>query len=285
MRKIIAVIVALACCVNADKVFLLSGQSNMGGEGYAPDVLANFKDIDNVKIYSANSGGAGSWYSPLTLGCCGNIAGKQFGPEIGMAKHFKKKFPGEQIYFIKVAYSATCLSCPKSAQYLQGPWLDVSSFTWTWFVQQYTNAIKTSPIKISKIDGIFWMQGEGDGGSYQTAISYASNLSLFAQRMRQLVGDQNTPFIFGQIQNWTKQWPYGEIVQAQQLLASNQIPNSKLVMRSSDLPTWDIDPTSGGQDPFHYNTVGQLELGRVFGIAASSALPAEIVASVVSFPR
>lgn len=294
MKKLIAILLALASASHAAKSFVLAGQSNMGGEGFAPHLVDLANKVGGVQVYFNPINPPGYWIMNPATEFSGNTPNLQFGPEIGIATFLKKRYPGETIYLIKLAWPATCLGCSPATTPWPGTWLDENSRLWQWFKEGFENAKSTNPNLPAKIDGIFWMQGEGDASELAASYNYAANLSTFVSRIRSYTNSPNAPFIFGQIQNWNMVWgSCGNIVQSQQLLAETLIPNSKLIRQSSDLPVWTNspmsasipDPADGKEDPYHYNTQGQLMLGRAFGIAASSAMPSEFLPGTISILR
>ena len=112
--------------------------------------------------------------------------------------------------------------------------------------------------KNEKLMAILWMQGEADAKYPAAAKQYAGNLSRFVNKLRAELKSPNVPFIMGTVNPPQKFFPATAIVQQAQKIAARSIRNLRLV-RTNDLPK--------RNDHLHYNTQGQLELGKRFAQA------------------
>lgn len=325
-------ICGVAC---ADRVYLMIGQSNMSGLGSYADLadpnstLRSYSaPLERVSIYQMPGFGVGRCESPLVPGRNGNmvtsevilgsqISKSQFGPEVSLGKFLMARFPKERIHLIKVNFSGTCLSegtgsCSTDGV---GVWNDPNSAIYQALVRIWTSATQENQIMKScagfpvlKLDGIFWMQGEGDGTDQGAAPKYAVSLGQFVAKIRAITGSPNAKFVFGMIQNrsgsWysgaynSPIWQYGDVIQAQQRLAEQVIQNSRLVLRSADLSVWtprfdwstdwksqtcDLkNPVTMNCDAAHYDSRGQIILGELFGNAMAGMPPSRSVPA--SFP-
>ena len=112
--------------------------------------------------------------------------------------------------------------------------------------------------------GMMWMQGERDSVFAFMAESYERNLTDFVSAVRRDTGNENLPFIIGQIaprvyrlEEGQFQHAYRHVVQEAQRAVASSNRWVELV-KSMDLPQ---------SDNLHFDTGGQLELGRRFAEA------------------
>ena len=227
-------------------VFILAGQSNMVGQGNARELAPAYRRPPrNVEFYY------NGYRAPLNRF-------KHFGPEIGFAHEISRHFPRAKIKLIKFAVGGTSL------------------FAWhpNWSATKarttrnasagplFKKLIKTAKIGFngskSTLAGILWMQGEADAKYPIAARQYAGNLSHFVNALRSKLRSPNAPFIMGSINPPRNLFPATPIVQKAQKLAARRIRNLKLI------ETGDLQKRN---DHLHYNTNGQLELGKRFARA------------------
>ena len=227
-------------------IFILAGQSNMVGQGNARELASTYRrPPSNVEFYY------NGYIAPLNRF-------KHFGPEIGFAHEISRHFPRTKIKLIKFAVGGTSLfawdpnwsaaRARKTRNASAGP--------------LFKKLIKTAKIsfndKNSKLAGILWMQGEADAKYPFAAQQYAGNLQRFVNSLRSKLRSPNSLFIMGSINPPQRLFPSTPIVQRAQRLASRRIRNLKLI-KTSDLQK--------RNDHLHYNTNGQLELGKRFARA------------------
>lgn len=227
-------------------VFILAGQSNMVGQGTASELPPAYRRVPrNVEFYY------NGYKTPLNRF-------KHFGPEIGFAHELSRYFPHDKIKLIKFAVGGTSL------------------FAWdpTWNATKahstrnasagplFKKLIQTVNIqfdgKNSKLAGILWMQGETDAKYLTAANQYAGNLNRFVNALRSKLYSPNSPFIMGSVNPPLNLFPSTLIVQKAQKLSARRIRNLRLV-KTEDL--------GKRNDHLHYNTAGQLELGKRFARA------------------
>jgi hypothetical protein len=273
------------------KVFILSGQSNMGGHGYVEELpgydLAHGTHYQNsfsmVEIHYAFDGLS-------TIQSFDNLTPGQFqvtfGPELGIAKTLLNYYNGEKLIFVKINWGGTIL---------KEHWIDNAIHSipagniglFTWYKARITEAL--NKIKASKGDsgytlcGIFWMQGESDGFYPDYASTYGNNLNIFVtQKLRPLFTQNNykitylngeLPFVYGKIHNRLNAdgnylIPYGSDVQSQQTIAQKLIPCVRCTDGTKKASVW---PTyienEGSKHPIHYNTSGAIAAGEALGSA------------------
>jgi hypothetical protein len=282
------------------KVFILSGQSNMSGFGRIMDIASNDSFIGYremypmIKFFLASDGGELTYSDSLKPGASGyqdvgGISGNNtFGPELGIAKMLSNKFPNDSMAFLKIPWGGTILE----PNWLNDqPFPGASIHVYSWFIsklKEALNRLSQSP-QGYEIQGIIWMQGEGDATDSGMAARYSKNLHDFVEsKLRPDLGQYPAhlingvvPFIYGRIHNqktplspsdnsaFVKQWPFGDCVQQQQLLAQNEIPCVRCSDTSLIATVWPLglpDAPFGFGSP-HYNTQGALRVGEGLGKA------------------
>ena len=221
----------------AAPLFILAGQSNMGGYGDDSELPPGLSETQNAQIWVN-----GVW-QPVTPGY-GAIPG-YFGPELMLAT----ELPGA--YFVKVAQGATSLA------------VDWNPGTGAWYsqlIQQATAARAT--MDNPTIPCLFWMQGEQDARHEDMANAYGANLLNFAKRIRADLGIPDLPIVFGRIKG-PFDAPWRDTVRAQMAWATTVDLLLKMI-DTDDLPL--------RSDNLHYDTRGQIMLGERFAQEYSSIL-------------
>ncbi|MCS3531999.1 sialate O-acetylesterase [Chryseobacterium sp. JUb7] len=270
------------------RVFILAGQSNMNGFGYnkdLPDDLKNFKD---VYIFQGNSvpdgeanGGAGQWDVLKPGHGTGfktdgktNTLSDRFGLELSFAKRIKELFPNDKIAFIKYAREGTSIDSLAAANF--GCW--DADFNGKNGINQYDHFLKTVKNALAESDidrngkkdeiipsGILWMQGESDAGyTEEVADHYYNHLKTLMNQMRAALLTDDLPVVIGKISDSGKNekgkvWPMGELVQFAQEKFVKDDKNAAII-RSTVKYNY-------GNDPWHYDSAGYIDLGRNFAEA------------------
>ncbi len=226
-------------------LFILAGQSNMVGQGTASKLPPAYRRVPgNVKYYY------NGYLTPLNRF-------RHFGPEIGFAHEISKHFPHDTIKLIKFAVGGTSL-------FAWDPQWNPSKASTTRNASAgplFKKLLKTVKIQFkgdTKLAGVLWMQGEADAKYPTAARQYAGNLNRFVTALRHELHTPNALFIMGSVNPPARLFPATEIVQQAQKSAITRIRNIRLVR------TDDLDKRN---DHLHYNTEGQLELGKRFARA------------------
>ncbi len=231
-------------------VFILAGQSNMAGQGNTSELPPAYRrPPKNVSFYY------NGYKAPLDRFA-------HFGPEIGFAHEISKRFPHSKIKLIKFAVGGTSLLA----------WAPNWSAAKARITRNasagplFKKLIKTADInfngKNAKLAGILWMQGETDAKYPVVAKQYTKNLNDFIHSLRLELNTPNALFIMGSVNPPRNLFPATAIVQQAQKNAAAHIRNLRLV-NTQDLPK--------RNDHLHYNTEGQLELGKRFARAYLSS--------------
>jgi hypothetical protein len=269
------------------RVFVLAGQSNMNGFGYNKDLPSNLRAFKDVYIFQGNSvadgeinGGIGYWDILKPGHGTGfksdgktNTLSDRFGLELTFAKKMQEFFPEDKIALIKYAREGTSIDSLAAGNF--GCW--DADFNGKRGVNQYDHFLTTlkNALKEKDIDkngradelimsGILWMQGEGDASyNEEIANNYYSHLKTLMNQMRAALLTDDLPVVIGKISDSGKNnsgrvWEMGELIQfAQEKFVKNDHHSS--IIRSTKNYSY-------GNDPWHYNSAGYIDLGEKFAI-------------------
>jgi hypothetical protein len=239
-----------ACAVGGDTleqprnlVFLLAGQSNMVGQGESAELTGQLSRPQRDINYWSDG------WVPLAPGH-GNSS-QEFGPELSFGRRIKDAFPNDSIYLIKYGHNGTALY--NDWRPTDGP--------------QYVKFMATAEAALAdlaasgveyELSGMLWMQGESDAKEGE-ALAYEQNLRNFIAHIRDVFGEPGLPFVIGRVLTY-----YGgdnggaEIVRAAQAKVAESTPGVSWFDTDSFSV---VDPV---ENPGHYGTQGQLEMGRAF---------------------
>ena len=234
----------------ASRVFLLAGQSNMNGLGVAAELEAPYnKPPAGVKIW--NKGG---WQD---LGPGIHTQSTMFGPEIAFGHAIRKAYPDDDIYLIKYAAGGTAL---------YNDWSPEDGPQYKQFMAVTRVALKNlrkAKIDVS-IDGMMWMQGESDAFEGK-GEAYEANLTAFIQHMREVLKAKKLPFVLARIRTHYDNPPGNNAMVRK---AQVKVAESMKSVAWFDTDKYDM------RDPGHYNTQGQIDLGKGFASHYSALVKA-----------
>ena len=106
-----------------------------------------------------------------------------------------------------------------------------------------------------------WMQGGRDAKDERMATAYSENLRNFIRKARQDFKNPDMVFVCGRSSAPPNRYPH--------------VNHVRKAQESVDLPLYawvDCDFIPMGEDRVHYNTVGQVQAGRLFADAAARLL-------------
>lgn len=267
------------------RLFVMAGQSNMNGFGYNKDLPSALKTFNGIFIFQGKSvadgepgGGIGKWevlkpghgHMFDTDGKANKLSAR-FGPELSFARKMQQFYPKDKIAIIKYAREGTSIDSLARGDF--GSW-DPYFFgkngisQYDHFLTTIKNALADSDIdKDGKKDnltpsGIIWMQGEGDASySEEIALKYETHIKVLINLMRAALRDADVPVVIGKISDSGKNetgrvWERGELVQyAQEQFVKND-RNAAIVRETKNY--------GYGEDPWHYNSAGYINLGERF---------------------
>lgn len=281
-RMLIAVVLVLVAVQRASaepsprklKVFILAGQSNMVGWGDSlklPDKLRN--GIDRVLMFENRK-----WQplKPFRKAMKNQekfgMTEFSFGPEIAFGHEMAKAWPDETIGIVKLAVGGTSIltwkpnwSKEDANRVGQGR---VGSL-YKKLIEKVEQARKSRDIEIV---GFIWVQGGGDMKNVSVAKEYLDNLKSLVAAVRKGTGVPDLPFLCGSIRRTDDPDDLSEVVPERiggpypailwvvkaQWEAQKAIPDTRtVILRDIEKHPMNV----------HYDTAGQLEVGKLFAEA------------------
>ncbi len=214
------------------RVYLMAGQSNMSGTASTQLLPPAYRHTpDNVVFYHKGQ--------RRPLGRYG-----RFGPEVSFAHQMSRRFPNDEHVIIKYAAGGSNIQ----------QWMPGNQF--------YRNMLREVRFSLqrrsSRVDAIFWMQGESDAQNSYRANHYGDRLSRFITSLRRDLRSPGSMFVIGQINPQGNGFPMVSLIQRKQQLVNSQVPNTLLVSSRG---------LGKSYDKVHYSAQGQVELGRRFANA------------------
>jgi autotransporter-associated beta strand protein len=189
-------------------VYLIAGQSNADGRGTNSDLtgaLAAYAGPQpGVKLYYVNpinSDPVNPTYNTgwttlapgyaVAPGFSGALPSARFGFEVSLGKALAAKDPERNVAIIKVTRGGTNL-------HTQWDPAGGDNFMWQTFANQVPQALAalTANGDTAGIQGMFWHQGESDGGN----PTFQSDLAGFIAACRTLAGKPDLPFAIGELE-------------------------------------------------------------------------------------
>lgn len=241
------------------RVFILAGQSNMAGNGVPTELPPQYQQQpDNVlmPIPRRRKG------SPLTELVPFAPATKRFGPEVGFAHAMAKAWPDSRNVLIKKAIGGTSALAWAPDWTRERAAITKNDRVGPLYQNLMTNQVQ--PIlqhygADAEIVGVLWAQGGRDGRYEEAAAEYEQNLAKIISAFRRDLKSPALPFVFAQTVDAPKRsFPYIEQVRAAQKRIAESVPYTAMVP---------IEGLSRKRDRVHFDTAGQLELGRRFAAA------------------
>ena len=248
-------------------IFVLAGESNMAGHGYFNELPDWLKvKPGNVDFYQY---GQLAHFSDQPLG--------RIGPEVAFSKYIAAYYPDRQISIIKYALGSTSLydwaknwnpilSRRMTQSLIRNSLYDVVHRQVGW------SHVLDKPG--SRISAFLWMQGERDAYFSQAENIYYSNLQKLIGDFRKDYHSPHAKFILGRINpprdehNHSGKLIMGHVTPQQ----STSRPAVKAIRRAQERINRQVretgiintDGLAKHDDQVHYNTRGQILLGRLF---------------------
>lgn len=250
------VVVLVTLCTNplcqgeTVKLFLLGGQSNMAGAGRKAEApKETLQPHPRVKMWN------GKQFVPFPTGPSKRGS---FGPEIGFARAMAAALPNETIYLVKHAVGGTSL---------HGDWDPKKGRLYAGFARKASAAVKALKAKGKTVNaaGMLWMQGEQDSKDSDNpgpAKAYEKNLRNLIATVRKAY-NLKMPFIIGRIHiTLLKAKPHRgkDFGQAGVVRAAM----GKVAETDKLVGMIDTDKLGLHKDNVHFNTAGQLKMGKDF---------------------
>jgi len=220
-------------------VFVLAGQSNMDGSGQAEELPDELKGLLADVLFTR------FWGTELKPLVPAKVC-KNFGPEVTfgveMAGHLKRP-----VGLIKLSSGGTSLEehWNPASQDKRGLYLRLTG---------YVTGIQAKQMNI-RIMGMLWMQGEADAKYHsKTVEQYREKLEALIDGCRKEFDAPDMPFVCGRVN------PPGAAY-------IKQVREAQETVKRKHYAWIDCDGLEKHEDKLHYNTKGQLELGRRFAQA------------------
>jgi hypothetical protein len=255
------------------KVFIMSGQSNMAGYGDSTKLSDELRE-GNERVLMFEGG---KW-QPLRPFKETNERMKErqgmmefsFGPEIGFGDEMAKAWPEETIGIVKAAWPATGIlawhpnwskeEADRTGDGEKGPLFKA-------LMKKVGEARASAECEIV---GFVWMQGGADMKDESLAKEYLSNLKALVEGVRKETGVPDLPFILGSYRpagtpddltgldpsklSELKRPGALYVLQAQYQAQKELAPAKMVALRNLETHPRNV----------HFNTAGQLELGKLF---------------------
>lgn len=261
------------------EVYLLGGQSNMQGLGQLKEVPAELpRSWKHIRFWNRTE------FAPLHFGQTQTSTRVgEFGPEYGLALGLAE--PAREICLVKFHASGMPLHHGWNAGKWQGgesqpgrvnfhPGKDAADpnqgTLYHRMVAQFRAALARvrAEEKTPVVRGFVWMQGEQDAKHEISATNYASNLRLLRDRLVADVGAApDMPLVFGQVlthEPALERFTHRTEVRAAMAAADSRSGKPEAIPHARMVST---DGLGLLADTVHYNTDGQLRLGRAFASA------------------
>lgn len=223
------------------RIYILAGQSNMMGKGQTYHLPATYKrQPHNVRFYYQGR--------PQPL-----ARFSHFGPEVSFAHEIARALPNDTHIIIKHVATGSSIT-----QWLPGSLLFNGMLRQRRFIKKDIDVEENN----LKVDAVIWMQGERDARTRHNATSYEGNLKRFILGLRLKLESTRSPFIMGQINPEDPAFSMMKTVQKAQQNTQRSLPNITLVSTNGLGKIY---------DHVHYDSKGQIELGRRFARAFINA--------------
>lgn len=229
--------------------FVLIGQSNMMGW-----TESKFQELPNwMKTKPRNV----RFYQHGQQMDFSEQPGGRIGPEVAFSKFIAAYYPGRRINIIKLAIGGTSIYDWAKI------WNPRLSFRMTGSrIPNSLYALLKRQIELSgilnngkKISAFLWMQGERDARFPQAANAYLGNITALINDLRQEYNSPRARFILGRINPPSDHRPAVNIIRRAQEQVAARVRATHYIT-TDDLPK--------AKDRVHYNTQGQIRLGRRF---------------------
>jgi Ca2+-binding EF-hand superfamily protein len=273
----LVVVLFAAASRAADKpiqAFICAGQSNMVGWGDSTKLPEDLREgNDRVLMFED-----GQWqplrpHAPAFGGQKRvGLTEFHFGPEIVFGHEMAKAWPDETIGIIKFAIGGTSLLAWKPDWSKEDADRVSQGRLGSLYKRLMEKVEQASKARDIEIVGFLWLQGGGDMKHADVAKEYLDNLKSLVAAVRKATGVSDLPFIYGTARirgipdDLTDfkppQLPPGRpgawLVLQSQFDAQKAIPHARMVI----LRDVEKHPRN-----VHYNTAGQLRVGKLFAQA------------------
>jgi hypothetical protein len=242
------------------KLFILSGQSNMAGAGVSAELPEEMRRGNDRVLMFEN----GKWQPLRPLR-------NRFGPEIAFGHTMAKAWPNETIGIVKQAKGGTGILAWSPIWTKEKADLTRDGHKgnlWKVLTDKIRDARQSADCEVM---AFIWQQGGADMRKFETGKAYLENLKVLITGLRKETGVADLPFILGSYR--TDEIPDDLTgINLQKLSKKYRRPGAAYVLKAqSDIqkaaPPCKMVPLRNLErhpQDVHYNTNGQLELGKLF---------------------
>ena len=172
-------------------LYLLIGQSNMSGRGI---ITEKYKDEGNRNVFMLTKENA--WIPAKNTLHFDKPTIVGVGPGLSFALAMEKANPSHKIGLIPCAVGGTSIDAWKPGAY------DIETKTHPYddMLSHLRAALKSGVIK-----GVLWLQGEADSNPQKAAV-YLSKLQELIERIRLETGNNNLPFVAGELGRYRNEY-------------------------------------------------------------------------------
>ena len=223
-------------------VFVLAGQSNMDGGGVVEELPAELKGPQANTLFVRFWDTQFKPLDPAKLG-------KSFGPEVTFGNEMAKALK-RPVGMIKLSSGGTSIE-----QHWNPVTFDREKHVGELYkrLTGYVSGIQAKQKNV-KVAGMIWMQGEADAKYHsKTVEQYRDKLEALIDGCRKEFGAPDMPFVCGRM-NASGQY-------------EKQVREAQTTVKRKNYAWIDCDDLEKHADKLHYNSKGQLELGRRFAAA------------------
>ncbi len=217
-------------------IVILAGQSNMVGHGQLSE-LGGRGLPSGVKLFDLNPREG------------------YFGPEVGFAHAFQNEMQLDELWLIKYAVGGSSLLAWEPNWSAERAATTDDSDKGALYPRLIRHVQQITLGQDVQLLACLWMQGESDSRYETAAAQFQSNLQRLIEQMRADLHQAEMQFIIGMVNPSPARFTYLSTVRAAQKRVAQTQPIVSLV---------DTDGLTKHDDELHYDTAGQLELGRRF---------------------
>ena len=178
-----------------------------------------------------------------------------FGPEVGFAMRFLELMPLDELWLIKYAVGGSSLLAWERDWSIERAAIADDADKGALYPRLIRHVKQAIPDEDVDLLACLWMQGESDSRFPLAAAQYQQNLTELIANIRADLDQALMPFVIGLVNPAPSRFACLSSVRAAQRLVTETVPKVSLV---------DTDGLTRHDDEVHYDTAGQLELGRRF---------------------
>lgn len=253
------------------RLFILSGQSNAGGNGNGDELKQSQKELDPEVLLAFNSGQFMTMAPIKKNKAKFKIQNSIFGTELSFSKKLKQAYPNDIIAICKVGIRGGTSIVAWEKDRTRPGWkeelkvLGIEEASQRMLYQEIIDGVNKGienlknrkDVKDVIIFGMWWCQTERDSSFVEFSKAYEKNLTNFINNLRQDFNTPRLPFLFFD-QHIKGKNKLGRDELKKSLRKVNENVAFTALVESEDLPTY---------EGVHFTTEGILVLGERFAEA------------------